>query len=148
MMDADTILCGHSLENDLKALRFTHPFLIDTAIAFQRTRNGNCYKEKLRDLCWFYLKRKIQTGKITCPHGGEKDVLGHCSVEDARACLDLVKFKLTQLNCSQNVDTNLLECLKLDDPPKRSAWIDSISSCHQYGSHAVRVIKYYAAMFA
>ncbi|KAK6842210.1 hypothetical protein PG995_001288 [Apiospora arundinis] len=57
-----TILLGHSLESDLKALQITHPFIF---------------------LCQRFLKREIQKGGAA----------GHDSIEDAKACLDLVKQK-------------------------------------------------------
>ena len=78
-----TILVGHSLESDLKALQLTHPFIIDTALLFPHPR-GPPLKSSLKWLAQKYLSREIQKG-----HGST----GHDSVEDARACLDLVKQK-------------------------------------------------------
>ncbi|KAI1811268.1 hypothetical protein GGS20DRAFT_563821 [Poronia punctata] len=76
-----SILIGHSLESDLKALRLTHPFIVDTALLFPHSR-GPPLKNSLKFLTQRFLKRDIQnrTG-------------GHDSVEDAKACLDLVKQK-------------------------------------------------------
>ncbi|KAL8713105.1 MAG: hypothetical protein Q9225_006825 [Loekoesia sp. 1 TL-2023] len=78
-----TILVGHSLESDLNALRLTHPFIVDTSILYQHPR-GPPLKSSLKWLAQKYLNREIQKG-----HG----TLGHDSVEDGRACLDLVKMK-------------------------------------------------------
>lgn len=78
-----TILVGQSLNGDLKALQFTHPFIIDTALIFPHPR-GPPLKSSLKFLAKKYLQRDIQTG-----HG----TTGHDSVEDARACLDLIKQK-------------------------------------------------------
>ncbi|KAL8931249.1 MAG: hypothetical protein Q9211_007112, partial [Gyalolechia sp. 1 TL-2023] len=78
-----TILVGHSLESDLKALKLTHPFIVDTSILYQHPR-GPPLKSSLKWLAQKYLNREIQKG-----HG----TLGHDSVEDSRACLDLVKMK-------------------------------------------------------
>ncbi|KAK7752436.1 hypothetical protein SLS62_005589 [Diatrype stigma] len=76
-----TILLGHSLDSDLKALRLTHPFIVDTAILFPHNR-GPPLKNSLKFLAQRFLKRDIQKGAA-----------GHDSVEDAKACLDLVKQK-------------------------------------------------------
>lgn len=78
-----TILIGHSLNSDLNALKFTHPFIIDTALLFPHPR-GPPLKSSLKWLSQKYLSREIQKG-----HGST----GHDSIEDARACLDLVKQK-------------------------------------------------------
>ncbi|KAL9008128.1 MAG: hypothetical protein Q9173_006714 [Seirophora scorigena] len=78
-----TILVGHSLDSDLAALKLTHPFIIDTSVLYQHPR-GPPLKSSLKWLAQKYLHREIQKG-----HGS----LGHDSVEDSRACLDLVKMK-------------------------------------------------------
>lgn len=78
-----TILLGHSLNSDFNALQLTHPFVIDTALLFPHPR-GPPLKSSLKWLAQKYLSREIQKG-----HGST----GHNSVEDARACLDLVKQK-------------------------------------------------------
>lgn len=77
------ILIGHSLNADLRALKITHPFIIDTSILYQHPR-GPPLKSSLKWLAQKHLKREIQKG-----HG----ISGHDSIEDARACLDLVKLK-------------------------------------------------------
>lgn len=76
-----TILVGHSLESDLKALQLTHPFIVDTSILFPHNR-GPPLKNSLKFLSQRFLKREIQKGAA-----------GHDSIEDAKACLDLVKQK-------------------------------------------------------
>ena len=77
------ILIGHSLNADLMALKLTHPFIIDTSILYPHPR-GPPMKSSLKWLAQKYLGREIQKG-----HGTK----GHDSIEDARACLDLVKMK-------------------------------------------------------
>ena len=74
------VLVGHSLENDLHALKLYHTSVIDTALSYGHTR-GPGYKSSLRYLAREYLDREIQCET-------------HDSVEDAKACLDLVKLKL------------------------------------------------------
>lgn len=78
-----TILAGHSLDSDLKALRITHPFIVDTALLYPHPR-GPPLKSSLKFLAQKYLSRVIQAG-----HGST----GHDSAQDAQASLDLVKQK-------------------------------------------------------
>ncbi|KAI0005018.1 Rexo1 protein [Russula compacta] len=82
LIGADTILIGHSLDNDLRALRLVHRRVVDTAALFPHSR-GPPYRRALRDLTKEFLGRSIQAG------GGSK---GHSSVEDSVASLDLVKW--------------------------------------------------------
>jgi DNA polymerase III epsilon subunit-like protein len=70
------VLVGHSLENDLHALRLVHPTVVDTALIFRA--RGAKHKHSLRHLALNLLRRQIQ------PRGGP-----HCSLEDATAALDL-----------------------------------------------------------
>ncbi|KAI1103302.1 exonuclease [Jackrogersella minutella] len=76
-----TILVGHSLDADMKALQLTHPFIVDTSLLFPHNR-GPPLKNSLKFLTQRFLKREIQKG-----------VGGHDSIEDAKACLDLIKQK-------------------------------------------------------
>ncbi|KAK2461339.1 hypothetical protein APHAL10511_006866 [Amanita phalloides] len=77
------ILLGHSLESDLKALKISHPFCIDTALLYHHPR-GRPLKPGLAWLTRKWCGREIQ-------NRGEG---GHDSEEDARACIDLLKKKL------------------------------------------------------
>ncbi|KAI9884421.1 MAG: hypothetical protein M1823_003803 [Watsoniomyces obsoletus] len=81
--DDDTIIIGHSLNADFAAIGITHPYIIDTSILYPHPR-GPPLKSGLKWLTQKYLAREIQKG-----HGST----GHSPVEDARACLDLVKQK-------------------------------------------------------
>ncbi|XP_073956289.1 exonuclease GOR-like [Choristoneura fumiferana] len=74
---SDTILVGHSLDNDLRALKFIHGTVIDTS-ALYPDRRGLPFRRALRDLTKEYLGREIQQGQE-----------GHAPVEDARAALEL-----------------------------------------------------------
>ncbi|XP_066192366.1 RNA exonuclease 1 homolog isoform X2 [Sylvia atricapilla] len=84
MFSADTILIGHSLESDLFALKLIHGTVVDTAIVFPH-RLGLPYKRALRTLMADYLKRIIQD-----------NVEGHDSSEDARACMELMVWKIKE----------------------------------------------------
>ena len=83
LLTPTTVLIGHSLDSDLKSLKMTHPFIVDTSVLFPHPR-GPPLKSSLKWLAQKYLSREIQKG-----HGTR----GHDSIEDARACLDLVKEK-------------------------------------------------------
>lgn len=77
-----TILLGHSLESDTKALQISHPFIVDTSIIYPHPR-GPPLKSSLKWLAQKYLSREIQKGGAN----------GHNSIEDAKTCLDLAKQK-------------------------------------------------------
>lgn len=77
-----TILLGHSLESDTKAMKVAHPFIVDTSILYPHPR-GPPLKSSLKWLAQKYLSREIQKGGAA----------GHNSIEDAKTCLDLVKQK-------------------------------------------------------
>ena len=49
LIGADTILIGHALDNDLRALRLVHQRVVDTAALFPHSR-GPPYRRALRDL--------------------------------------------------------------------------------------------------
>lgn len=57
MIDKDTILVGHSLQNDLHAMKFIHNKVIDTSVLFAR-KNGS--KMKLKTLAYNILKVIIE----------------------------------------------------------------------------------------
>ena len=78
----DTILIGHSIENDLKALKLIHKTIIDTSIIFPHFY-GLPYRRSLKTLTKTILKRDIQQAET-----------GHCSFEDSRATLELMLWKV------------------------------------------------------
>lgn len=78
----DTILIGHSIENDLKALKLIHKTIIDTSISFPHYY-GLPYRRSLKSLTKTILKRDIQQAET-----------GHCSFEDSRATLELMLWKV------------------------------------------------------
>ncbi|KAF9938556.1 hypothetical protein BGZ67_010705 [Mortierella alpina] len=67
LIDGDTIVIGHSLENDFKVLRLIHTRVIDTAMSLARQ----------------HLHITIQDSEH-----------GHDSFEDAKTCLDLVRLRI------------------------------------------------------
>ncbi|KAG2243567.1 hypothetical protein Bca52824_094588 [Brassica carinata] len=78
----ETVLVGHSLENDLYSLKISHNLVIDTAVLYKHPRSGS-YKPKLRVLAKKFLAREIQMSES-----------GHDSVEDAKAAMDLALMKI------------------------------------------------------
>lgn len=82
VIDNDTILVGHGLENDLRALKLVHTVVIDTALLFS---SCNAFKRRsLKHLAHCFLHQEIQN-----------DANGHDSVEDASTSLQLVGFALS-----------------------------------------------------
>ncbi|KAL3156377.1 hypothetical protein ABBQ38_000691 [Trebouxia sp. C0009 RCD-2024] len=81
-LSAETLLVGHGLENDLRALRIIHANCLDTSVLYPHPKGPPC-KPALRVLAERYLKRTIQQGE-------------HDSVVDASAALDLVKLKIAR----------------------------------------------------
>jgi len=81
-ISADSILIGHGLENDLRALKLIHDQVIDTSLVFPHFY-GLPYRRSLRSLARSYLKREIQG-----------NVFGHDSYEDARASIELMLWKI------------------------------------------------------
>ena len=79
-ISADTILVGHGLENDLRALKMVHCSVVDTAIVFPHVF-GLPYKRSLKSLVHSYLRKDIQ-------------ISAHDSYEDACSCLELVLWKI------------------------------------------------------
>lgn len=120
----ETILVGHSLENDLLALKINHHLVIDTAVLYKHPRGGS-YKTALRVLTRRFLKREIQdSGK------------GHDSVEDARATMELALLKIINGPefgspppfMRKKLLTILSECGKV------SSFIDDVSLVKRYAS--------------
>ncbi|KAJ7507912.1 Rexo1 protein [Mycena galericulata] len=84
LINAETVLIGHGLDNDLKTLRIIHHVNVDTSIMFRHPA-GPPYRKALKDLAREHLGITIQSG------GG---TVGHSSVEDSVATLDLVKWHI------------------------------------------------------
>ncbi|KAL2370810.1 RNA exonuclease Rex3 [Blastomyces gilchristii SLH14081] len=86
LLQPETPLIGHALENDLNACRIIHPTIVDTALLYPHP-GGLPYRFGLRALTRKFLNRHIQAG------GGE---VGHDSLEDAKATGDLVRLKIRE----------------------------------------------------
>eukprot|EP01133_Synstelium_polycarpum_P012504 gene12504-14677_t len=128
IINRNTILVGHSLENDFKAMKFIHQRVIDTSVLYP---TGSTAKFPLKYLTKKYLSRVIQN------HSG-----GHSSVEDAVAVMDLVKLKLargksfgTKFESYENLFS------RLHTYKKRSSFIDTIDEITQFSANVVSCFK-------
>ncbi|XP_023243298.1 RNA exonuclease 1 homolog isoform X1 [Centruroides sculpturatus] len=84
LFNSNTILIGHSLESDFKALKLIHSTVVDTSVVFPH-KMGPPYKRALRTLMAEYLNKIIQNS-----------VDGHDSQEDALACMELMLWKIKE----------------------------------------------------
>lgn len=80
IIDSDTILVGHGLENDLRALRLLHNRVVDTAVSFAHPR-GLPFRMSLKHLASVHLHIEVQKRH-------------HSPVEDARVSLDLMLMRI------------------------------------------------------
>ncbi|KAM8878600.1 RNA exonuclease 5 isoform 2-T2 [Spinachia spinachia] len=79
LLPSNAVLVGHSLENDLVALKLIHRHVMDTSLLYRRDFGQ---RFKLKVLAEVVLERQIQT----------EDKTGHNPVEDATAALDLAQY--------------------------------------------------------
>lgn len=82
VLNHDSILVGHGLENDLIGIRLIHDRIVDTSLVYMHEK-GFPYRHSLKTLSLKYLNKVIHT-----------DISGHNSVEDARICLELMLKRL------------------------------------------------------
>ena len=98
------LLIGHSLENDLKVLKFIHPCVLDTAVLFSSYGR----KHSLRHLASVLLKKDIQQNVLN--ETNEKQ--GHCSEEDAITAMELA--------IRRAIDGDSFRLIQEDNKRKRS----------------------------
>ncbi|XP_059632924.1 small RNA degrading nuclease 5 [Cornus florida] len=126
----ETILVGHSLENDLIALKISHNLVIDTAVLYKHPR-GRSYKTALRVLTRRYLSREIQDSGN-----------GHDSIEDAKAAMELALLKIKHGpdfgSPPTYTRTKLLAVL--NECGKASTLIDDISIVKRFASELTHAI--------
>ncbi|EOY16567.1 Polynucleotidyl transferase, ribonuclease H-like superfamily protein isoform 1 [Theobroma cacao] len=126
----DTILIGHSLENDLLALKISHDLVIDTSVLYKHPRGGS-YKTALRVLAKRFLSSEIQ-------QSGN----GHDSIEDARAAMELALLKIKNgpdFGSPPSLMRRKLLSL-LGECGKTSSFIDDISIVKRYASESSHAI--------
>lgn len=81
LLTGQSVLVGHSLENDFRVLKLLHERVIDTSLLYPHP-NGWPQRQSLKHLVNVMLKRKLDRSA------------GHDSVADARAALDLALLKI------------------------------------------------------
>eukprot|EP00064_Thunnus_orientalis_P021074 superscaffoldBa00006178_g21229 len=79
LLPRDAVLVGHSINNDLMALKLIHQHVIDTSLLYRREFGQ---RFKLKVLAETVLKRQIQT----------EEKKGHNPIEDALAALELAQY--------------------------------------------------------
>ncbi|KAJ5155760.1 RNA exonuclease 3 [Penicillium capsulatum] len=84
IIQPETPLIGHAIDNDLNVCRIIHPTVIDTVLLYPHPRGRLPYRLGLKALARKFLEREIQTG-------GDR---GHDSKEDSLATGDLVRVKV------------------------------------------------------
>ncbi|KAH3743167.1 hypothetical protein Pelo_15429 [Pelomyxa schiedti] len=120
MVPSETLLIGHSLENDLKALKIIHTRVIDTSVLFMKP--GTKIKCKLGVLAFQYFGCNIQSG-------------AHNSVDDATVAMKLVHWRLAH----GEPEINSISFLGfLDSQEVPSAYIDSENPSTWYNRNAYR----------
>ena len=128
MIPCETILIGHSLENDLERLKIIHANVIDTCALYPHKR-GAPYRNALRYLTEQYLGRKIQVGT-------------HDSVADARATMELALLKFINGPSFGEVSTegggvfDVLSTHKVE-----CSMVDSPALCRRLPAGSARVIE-------
>ncbi|KAE9584764.1 putative exoribonuclease II [Lupinus albus] len=122
----ETILVGHSLENDLLALKISHDLVIDTAVLYKHPR-GSSHKSALRVLAKRFLSKEIQ-------QSGN----GHDSIEDARTTMELALLKIRNgpdFGSPPSFTRKKLLSI-LNESGKTSSLIDEISIVKRYASES------------
>lgn len=104
LLPPNAILVGHSLNNDLSAMKMMHPYVIDSALAYNLTGQYHL-STSLRVLSKTFLSWDIQT----------KGEGGHDPTEDALASLKLIQMKLSQDETYGNVTKGW-------QPPSAAYW--------------------------
>uniref|UniRef100_A0A7S3G5U3 Exonuclease domain-containing protein n=1 Tax=Palpitomonas bilix TaxID=652834 RepID=A0A7S3G5U3_9EUKA len=113
-----TVLCGHSLENDLKALRLVHERVVDTSIIYPHPRGLPC-RYGLKQLAYKFLDRKVIQ---------KKGAGGHDSAEDAITALQLVKKKVERgpsYGSNAEVIENLFDIVTSESVDNKAAAVAS-----------------------
>nr|XP_043606552.1 small RNA degrading nuclease 1 [Erigeron canadensis] len=99
LLSRGTILVGHSLNNDLQALKIEHTRIIDTSLIFKFWSGSNFRRPSLNDLCKSVLKYELR-----------KEGAPHDCLEDARAAMKLALAKI------QGVDDNAIPLTQNEVP--------------------------------
>jgi len=113
LVGPETIIVGHSLDSDLKALQLVHRRVIDSAVIYPHSR-GLPYKQSLKSLSSRVLGKEIQSQEASS---------GHDSAEDALAALELV-LRAAESICFPTAETST-RALQLPPRPMAQGDFDS-----------------------
>lgn len=83
VVDSNTVMVGHGLENDMNSMRLIHEHIVDTAVLYPKHKTSPTFRFSLKQLCFQYLGRNIQSGQ-------------HDSGEDSLAAIDVTKYFIAQ----------------------------------------------------
>ena len=101
----ETIIIGHSLENDFHALKLIHLRVIDTSLIFNLSVNYP-YKSSLAKLLKKYFDTDLR----------DENIKGHDSIADSIAALKLAKLAMSQpcsrVRCPPQIPELFKNCLK------------------------------------
>jgi RNA exonuclease 1 len=128
ILHADMILVGHSLENDLIALKLLHTKVIDTSILYPNQRGGN-YKNALKYLAQRFLNTTIQAN---C----------HDSIVDASTAMQLTQLKIQKgpkFGGLNEEDTESLFKI-LESSNNKCAMVDTTPVLKQYATTTTSAI--------
>lgn len=84
LINDKSIIIGHSLESDFKALKLIHTTVVDTSVVYPH-KMGPPKKRALKTLCRDLLHKIIQESES-----------GHDSAEDAKAAMEIMLFKVRE----------------------------------------------------
>ncbi|XP_065066297.1 uncharacterized protein LOC135692165 isoform X2 [Rhopilema esculentum] len=121
IISQNDIIVGHSLDNDMRALKIFHSNYIDTSIIYGDQR-GARFKPSLKSLVKSHLRREIQNNEN-----------GHCSIEDAKACMQLLHLKLEKginFGIFENFKESIFEAFERAE--KKCAVVDTPSIARQH----------------
>ncbi|XP_073245995.1 uncharacterized protein [Porites lutea] len=126
LLPHDTILIRHSLENDLRALKLHHRRVIDTSVLYDSS-SGPLFKSSLKCLTKQFLNKKIQNG-----------LDGHCSIGDAKACMELVQLKIKNgkfvyfIFTREQISDSVLCFTRLENPSFRAGVVLYYANSQNY----------------
>ncbi|KAL7610698.1 small RNA degrading nuclease 1 [Lactuca sativa] len=106
LLSRGTILIGHSLNNDLQALKIDHTRVIDTSLVFKYWSGSNFRRPSLNDLCKAILGYELR-----------KEGEPHDCLEDARAAMKLVIAKI-ETGVDKNIPLNQTNVVEGSDAMK------------------------------
>lgn len=78
IVDSNTVMIGHGLENDMNTMRLIHEKIVDTAVLYPKHKATPTFRFSLKQLAFECLGRNIQSGQ-------------HDSSEDSLAAIDVAK---------------------------------------------------------